>query len=515
MRLGRQLGVVAAALVATAFGCGENKSVRTKTGDLRVLVATSPADVASIHVAVTGADFTGSIDTDLVKQPDQSWSGTVLDVPPGLGRTVTADAFDASHKQTFAGVASDVEVTAGELTDVAITLKPVSDDGPGVNTPPAFTDLSYPSAILSTETASLSAEAADPDAGAELTYTWSVIQGGGTFSSETNPDLIPGVAASTVYTPVEGFTGYAVIQVSVSDGIATTTTAFPIAIGGGVFARITFDTPPDLTIVSVQRQSLMPGDTSQIQYTLTNPVQPWTPATMHVHTSWSDTCGGTFDAAPEDLDINQGDTATRTVTYTASASRPASVTDCNLAFTVVDTAGVQMTSTINVWVLPPMVMFQSSVPVAGNAFGGSPSAADAFCQSLADAPTAVVPPGTYRALVSFDQISAKNRLIDAPYIRVDGTPIARNKAELFSINLLNAIRTNENNTFNGVAAVYTGTNGDGSKGTNCNNWTSADGGDTATAGINATAASPNWTNSGTFTCSAQLTIYCVQQPIPL
>jgi hypothetical protein len=159
-----------------------------------------------------------------------------------------------------------------------------------------------------------------------------------------------------------------------------------------------------------------------------------------------------------------------------------------------------------------MVMFQSSASVPGNAFGGRWADADAFCQNLADAPTAAVPPGVYHALLSFDEISAKDRLIDAPYIRIDGTPIARNKAELYSINLLNAIRVNENNAFNGVSAVFTGTNGDGSKGTNCLNWSSNSGGDTSTAGINATSANPNWTNSGTFTCSAQLPIYCVQQP---
>jgi hypothetical protein len=171
-----------------------------------------------------------------------------------------------------------------------------------------------------------------------------------------------------------------------------------------------------------------------------------------------------------------------------------------------------MTFTINVWIDPPMVMFVSSIPVAGNTFQGQWELADAFCQNLADAQTAAVPNGVYHALVSFDEISAKDRLIDAPFIRIDGTPIARNKAELFSIDLLNSIRNNENNAFTGVAAIYTGTNGDGSKGTNCLDWTSTDGDNTATAGINAAITNPNWTNSGTFTCSASLSIYCVQQP---
>lgn len=511
----KNLILASTAVLTTAVGCGDNLDPPTGTtgGEVQIAVPASPGDVTAIHVSVTAPDYLGSIDTDLVKQPDSSWLGSVLDVPPGTNRTVTAEGFNIDNVNTYEGIASNVTVFAGKLTELQLTLKPL-DDGPfpGANTPPHFLSTIHPDAILSTETATFFATAADPDVNTLLTYTFSVLQGGGTLSDAVIANQTPGDPVSTVYTPVSGFTGFAVIQIAVTDGTATTVTTFPLAVGAGIVPLIGFDVLPDLTISSVERQSLMPGGTSQIQFSLTNPVQPWTPATMHVHTSWTDSCGGSFDAAPEDLDINQGDTASRTVTYTASSSQPLSVTQCQLTLTLVDTGSVQMTFTINVWVDPPMVMFVSSVGVAGNAFNGNWKTADAFCQGLADAPTAVVPTGTYHALISFDEINARDRLLDSPYIRVDGTPIARNKAELYSINLLNAIRTDENNAFNGVAAIYTGTNGDGTKGSNCQNWTSIDGGDTSTAGINATATNPNWTNSGTFTCSAQLSVYCVQQP---
>ena len=510
----RHIGAIGAILIATSIGCGDNQPPTTGvSGQIQILVPTGPAAVTAIHIAVTSPDFIGSIDTDLVQQSDQSWLGTVIDVPPGTGRTVTAEAFDAGHNNTFEGIANNITVFAGKLTDVAITLTPIGDGtGPGANTPPHFLSVLHPDSILSSETATLFATAADPDANAMLTYTWTVLQGGGTLSDDVIVNQLPGNAVSTVYTPVSGFTGFTVIQVAVTDGTATTTTTFPIAIGAGLVPNISFDVLPDVTITEVERQSLMPGDTSLIQFMLTNPVQPWTPATMHVHTSWSDSCGGTFDAAPEDLDINRGDTASRTVTYTAPSGQPTSLTSCHLTLTVVDLAEVHMTSNVNVWIDPPMVMFLSSVSVAGNSFGGMWEAADAFCQGLADAPSAAAPPGIYHALISFDEISAKDRLIDAPYVRVDGTPIARNKAELFSVDLMNSILVDEHNHPTRVSAVYTGTNGDGSKGTNCLDWTSTDGEQTSTAGINATSASPNWTNSGTFTCSAQLPIYCVQQP---
>ena len=503
------------ALIAVVAGCGDNGEPPTSstTGQIQIHVPASPGDVTAIHVAVTGLDFTGSIDADLVQQPDSSWLGTALDVPPGTGRTVTAEAFDVDHNNTFEGIATNVTVFAGKLTNVDLTLKP-KDGGPfpGINTPPHFVSVLHPDSIPSTGTAPMSATADDPDANTMLTYTWSVLQGGGTFSDDTFSNEIPGTAVSTVYTPVSGFTGFAVIQVTVTDGIATAVTTFPLAVGAGLVPTISFDVLPDLTITSVERQSLMPGGTTEINFTLTNPTQTWTPPTMHVHTSWSDSCGGTFDADPEDIDINQGDTASRTVTYTASSAPLTGATGCTLTLTLLDTGGVQMTSTIMVWMDPPMVMFLSSTSVAGDTFGGQWSVADAFCQGLADAQTSAVPPGIYHALVSFDEISAKDRLVDAPYVRVNGTPIAHNKAELFSIDLLASILTNENNAFTGVTAVYTGTNGDGSKATNCLDWTSTDGDDTAAAGINAAAVNPNWTDSGTFNCSAQLPIYCVQQP---
>jgi len=255
-----------------------------------------------------------------------------------------------------------------------------------------------------------------------------------------------------------------------------------------------------------------PSGNSQIQFTLTNPNQPWTPASMDVNTSWSDSCGGSFDAAPENLSVNKNTTTSRTVTYTAPAGALLAVQSCTLTLTILDTSGLQMTFTTNVWLDPPMVMFVSSALVTGGTFAGQWQNADDFCQNLADSMTAVVPTGTYQALLSFDEINAIDRLIDAPYIRVDGTQIARNKAELYSINLLNSVRTDEHNAFNGTSLVYTGTTGAGVKGDNCLNWTDSTVGQDSTVGGSTTATNPGWTAATTQTCDTQLPIYCVQQP---
>jgi hypothetical protein len=512
----KHISVVGALLIATSMlGCGDNSdspTEDTESGSLTIAIPASPGDVTSIHVTVTAADFLIPVEADLVLQAGV-WTGTVIDVPPGPARTVTAEGYDVDLNNTFEGIATNVTVFAGKLTGIQLILKPKVDGPfPVANTPPNFINVIHPPQTLSTEPVTFFAIADDPDANTQLTYVWSVLSGGGSFSSTTQPGQTPGIPVSTIYTPMSGFTGFAVIQVAVTDGLATTLTTFPLAIGAGVAPQIAFDTLPDLVVSSISRQLLSPNGTTQIQYTLTNPNQTWTPATMNIHTAWSDSCGGSFDTAPEDISINKNDTAARTVNYTAPASGVLSPEVCTLTLTILDVGGVQMTFTANVWVNPPMVMFVSSANVTGGTFGGQWQNADDFCQNLADSLTAVVPTGTYQALLSFDEINAIDRLIDAPYIRVDGTQIARNKAELYSINLLNAVRTDEHNAFNGASLVYTGTTGVGVKGENCLNWTDATVGQTATVGGSTTSTNPGWTATTTQTCDTQLPVYCVQQP---
>jgi hypothetical protein len=392
-RLAQQVALI---WVISAMACGhqEGPAVITSSGGIFVRALVDPGGVDVIRLSVTGGSIIGTVVANLVQQPDESWSGQVLDLPPGSGLSVSAQAFDQADNVLFAGSVSDVRVYAGAMTDVTLTLAPLAPViALGVDTPPHVISLQYPESLYYNETANLQATAVDPDPATRLLYTWSVLQGGGTFAPSSTADVTPGLPVATLYTPAAGFRGFAVIQVSASDGMTTTSITFPLAIDP-----------------------------------------------------------------------------------------------------------------------PPMVLFVSSATVAGDTFGGSASAADAFCQTLADAPTAVVPRGIYRALISFDDASASDRLLDTPFIRVDGSSIASGKAQLFGGALDNAIRVNENNVFTGVSAIFTGTNGDGSKGSNCLNWTSADGGEISTAGINATSSSPNWTNSGTFTCAAQLPIYCARQP---
>lgn len=230
---------VVSALLLAAVGCTDNVvEPESESGPgqiyIEIAVPATPGDVTSIHVAVTGADLVAPIGTDLTQEPDLSWDGAVLDVPPGTGRTVTAEGFDASANNTFEGITTNVQVFGGKLTDVPIVMKP-KDTGPfeGANTPPDFVQVIHPPQTLSTEPVTFFATADDPDANTQLTYVWSVLSGGGSFSDTVQPNQTPDNAVSTVYTPMSGFSGFAVIEVTVTDGLATTSYTFPIAIGAG------------------------------------------------------------------------------------------------------------------------------------------------------------------------------------------------------------------------------------------------------------------------------------------
>ena len=505
-------------VLAAVTGCGDNTPPHADTlGQVDISITALPSNVTAIHVAVTGLDFTGPITADLTESSG-GWSGSVLDVPPGTGRTVAAQAFDGDANEIYAGSATNVSVFSGKLTSIELHLKPFPDGsgGTGINTPPHFVVLSHPDAIQSSESASLLAVAADPDDNTLLTYTWSATPAGSTFTDQDGNDVststnqAPGDLVVASYTPPAGFTGFAIIQVTATDGQATATTTFPIAVGSGIVPNVGFDVLPDLGIKSVERQVLMPADTSEIHYTLSNPGNQWSPDTMHVHTAWTDSCGGTFSSSDSpDVAVPQGDPVPLSVTYTSPSVAPDAVAQCQLKLTVSDDLSASVWTAINVWIDPPLMMFVSSATVDGAAFAGQSALADAFCESLGAA-SSIVPFGRYRALLSFDEVSARDRLEGGAFVRLDGQHIARSKAELFNESLMNPINIDDaGNTVS--VPVFTGTLPDGSSSTRCNNWTSNSVDDLGFVGVSA-AADSSWITIDTLPCSQLAHVYCVQQP---
>lgn len=509
--------IVGTVLMAAAAGCGDNGPLLDEPGQIDMRITTLPSDVAAIRVTVTAIDFTADVHQDL-QESGGSWSGIVPNVPPGLDRTVTAFAYDDAENLIYEGATRNVTVLSGKLISVDIHLLPYPNDpgGTGIDTPPHFVDLEHADAIDNNATTAFTAVALDPDNNTLLTYTWSATPGGTFSDNDVDGDGIGNIVSNQVsgnpvvveYTPPTDFTGIAIIQVSVSDGQATATTTFPIAVGSGVVPSIQFDVLPDLAITSVDRQVLMPNGSTAINYTLTNPGNAWSVDPIHVHTSWTDTCGGQFTSTDsDDVDIATNVPANRSVTYTASADVPLGVTSCGLRLSVVDDFGASMWSGVIVWIEEPLTVFVSSGEIDGAVFAGQSDAADGFCQYYAS--TAGVPQGIYKALLSFDEISAKDRIVDGPYVLPGGTPVARSKAELFSGNLLNSIQIDENGQ-PVEGNVFTGTDPDGSASARCANWTSNNPLDSATGGVTL-ATDGDWTAFGQFACDQPAHVYCFQQ----
>jgi len=497
-------------------------------GQIEMRVSTAPSDVTAIHVTVTALDILSVISSDLVQSTtDGSWSGTILDVPPGTLRTVTAFGTDVDENLIYEGTTSNVTVFSGQLTPVTITLLPFPNGGggTGINTPPHFAQLQHPDAMNSNSTTELAAMALDPDINTLLTYTWSSTPAG-TFTND-GPDAgnvisnqLSGEFAVVQYTPQEDFTGFALIQVSVSDGPSSDTTSFSIAVGAGIDPNIGFDVLPDLQINNVESQVLMPTGSTAITYTISNPGTPGAADPMHLHTVWTDDCGGHFDMSTADVDVGTLVPVHRSVTYTASPEAPPDLALCHIRLTVTDSNNGSIWVGVNVWIEKPLMVFVSSLTVDGAAFAGQSANADSFCQDLAD--NGEVSPGPYKALLSFNGISAKDRIADGPYVEVNGTPIARNKAELFGTNtnallpgqpdvtLLNGIELDENHELVGDR-VWTGTEPDGTTAVDrCNNWTSNSSADFGLVGLTGNIDS-SWTAFNLFTCDLPSRVYCFQQ----
>jgi hypothetical protein len=152
------------------------------------------------------------------------------------------------------------------------------------------------------------------------------------------------------------------------------------------------------------------------------------------------------------------------------------------------------------------LVFVSSVEYDAN-FGFLMAADEACGRLAADAGL----PGGWAAWLSDDDMDAKNRINNAKYVLIDGTPIANNMAELLDGALDAPIQVDENgDTLSGAPEVFevwtgTDTNGTNSVVGNCDNWTSNS--STAQSG-RADAMDATWTEAGEVNCDDARRLYC-------
>ena len=158
---------------------------------------------AAITLSATAADSDGTV-TKVEFYNGTTLLGTATTSPYTLALSgVTAGSY------TYTAKAYDNLGASTVSTAATVTVK-------AANIPPSITSLTAsPQTLLDTATSQLQVVANDPDGGpAPLSYTWSIISGGGSLSSSTiaNPSYTPANVSATTSV---------VINVAVSDGAAT------------------------------------------------------------------------------------------------------------------------------------------------------------------------------------------------------------------------------------------------------------------------------------------------------
>ena len=155
-----------------------------------------------------------------------------------------------------------------------------------------------------------------------------------------------------------------------------------------------------------------------------------------------------------------------------------------------------------------------SWPDAGGKMGIA--AGDAICQTLATV-AGLDEPSTFKAWLSDATSSAIDRFVnEGRWIRLDGIPVAENKADLTDGVLFAPINVSETGEYQGNWGVWSGTQSNGSgTGTDCAGWTVGTGG---TSGSHGAANDLRfWTGPSSLTCDfSGARLYCLSDsPLPI
>lgn len=141
------------------------------------------------------------------------------------------------------------------------------------------------------------------------------------------------------------------------------------------------------------------------------------------------------------------------------------------------------------------------------------AAGDAICQARAAA-AGLANAATFKAWLSDSGTDAKDRISsDGPWVRLDGVPVATNKADLIDGSLFTSINVDETGSHGLVGyPALTGTTDAGIKATdNCNDWTDGTAGFSAISG-RAQEAGSGWSgSSSSLKCDYQyFRLYCFE-----
>jgi hypothetical protein len=173
--------------------------------------------------------------------------------------------------------------------------------------------------------------------------------------------------------------------------------------------------------------------------------------------------------------------------------------------------------------VPGRIAFVTSVTGAGD-LGSWPdaggkmgiAAGDAICQARATA-AGLDEPSSFKAWLSDGTTDAIDRFVnDGRWVRLDGIPVAENKADLTDGVLFAPINVSETGAYQGNWGVWSGTQFTGfGTGTDCAGWT------VGTDGTSGTKGTSNdlrfWTHPSSLTCNfSGARLYCLSDsPLPI
>ncbi|WP_224363979.1 kelch repeat-containing protein [Hyalangium versicolor] len=288
------------------------------------------AQLSRVTVTLTAADAPTA--TVALTVSEGAWSGTLHNIPAGVNRTFTGEAFDAQGQLLFRGIASGVTITAGETALVALTLQSLNPVPSIDNTAPCIDSVvASSSTVRPGGTIALQVTAHDADAGDSLSYAWTAAAGSLSASSTT----------TTVWT-APATEGPVMVIVTVTDShgaFATaniTLTVLPAngANQGAASFTVSFNTSPSVQSITTSLSPISVGQSA----TLTAVGTDLDGDTLSY--AWSASCQGTWTNANSP-----------TASFTPSAVPSGdSCGNCALTVTVTDGHGGQNTGTLRVCV---------------------------------------------------------------------------------------------------------------------------------------------------------------------